>query len=83
MDRFRLPEALECSQTVLIAGAGGGFDVYAGLPIYHRLRSIGKQAYLANLSFTHLKGTDAHELRRSLYIVDQATKGEDHCRSTD
>jgi site-specific recombinase XerD len=53
VDRFRLPEALECSQTVLIAGAGGGFDVYAGLPIYHRLRSIGKQAYLANLPFTY------------------------------
>jgi hypothetical protein len=30
-----------------------------------------------------LKGTDAHELSRSLYIVYEATKGEDHCRSTD
>jgi hypothetical protein len=30
-----------------------------------------------------LKSTDAYELSRSLYIVDEAIKGEDHCRSTD
>jgi hypothetical protein len=39
---------------------------------------MGKQAYLANLSFTYLKGTDAQELTRSLYVVDESTKGEDH-----
>lgn len=54
MDKLRLPYALESSQRVLVAGAGGGFDVYAGLPIYERLRSLGKTAFLANLSFVSL-----------------------------
>jgi len=44
---------------ILIAGAGGGFDVYAGLPIALALRSAGKDVHLANLSFSHLYGLDA------------------------
>ena len=32
MDELRLPASLERSRRVLVAGAGGGFDVYAGLP---------------------------------------------------
>ncbi len=39
---------------VLIAGAGGGFDVYAGLPIAHRLAAGGASVTLANLSFSDL-----------------------------
>jgi hypothetical protein len=38
MDELRLPSAIENSQRILVAGAGGGFDVYAGLPVYERLR---------------------------------------------
>ena len=30
---------LETSHRVLIAGAGGGFDVFAGLPLYFALRA--------------------------------------------
>ena len=47
-----MPRALESAERILVAGAGGGFDVYAGLPIYERLRRLGKQVWLANLSFT-------------------------------
>jgi len=54
MDELRLPASLERSRRVLVAGAGGGFDVYAGLPIYERLRRLGKQVFLANLTFTNL-----------------------------
>jgi hypothetical protein len=52
MDELRLPASLERSQRILVAGAGGGFDVYAGLPIYERLRALGKDVFLANLSFS-------------------------------
>jgi hypothetical protein len=45
-------DALKDCQRVLIAGAGGGFDVYAGLPIYFTLRDHGKTVHLANYSFT-------------------------------
>ncbi|MFJ9605571.1 DUF1152 domain-containing protein [Kitasatospora sp. NPDC101176] len=47
---------LLAAERILIAGAGGGFDVYAGLPIALALRAAGKEVHLANLSFTHLYG---------------------------
>ncbi|MCZ0985081.1 DUF1152 domain-containing protein [Streptomyces diastatochromogenes] len=50
----RLREA----RRVLVAGAGGGFDVYAGLPLAFALRSAGAEVHLANLSFSDLYGLD-------------------------
>ncbi|RZU75678.1 hypothetical protein EV384_4237 [Micromonospora kangleipakensis] len=50
--------ALEGSARVLIAGAGGGFDVYAGLPLAVSLRAAGRRVHLANLSFTQLELLD-------------------------
>ncbi|WP_457029496.1 DUF1152 domain-containing protein [Kitasatospora sp. P5_F3] len=47
------------ARKVLIAGAGGGFDVYAGLPLALALRAAGREVHLANLSFSHLYGLDA------------------------
>jgi hypothetical protein len=49
---------LRGARRVLVAGAGGGFDVYAGLPLALALRSAGKQVHLANLSFADLYGLD-------------------------
>jgi hypothetical protein len=77
MDELRLPSIVERSQRVLVAGAGGGFDVYAGLPIYERLRTLGKQVFLANLSFTWLGDSDAPHLTRALYQVESTTSGPD------
>ena len=45
-------DQLQDSQNILIAGAGGGFDVFCGLPIYFTLREMGKSIHLANFSFT-------------------------------
>ncbi|WP_405013658.1 DUF1152 domain-containing protein [Kitasatospora sp. NBC_01539] len=50
---------LKAAERILIAGAGGGFDIYAGLPIALALRAAGKEVHLANLSFSHLYGLDA------------------------
>ncbi|MEV4973672.1 DUF1152 domain-containing protein [Streptomyces scopuliridis] len=50
---------LRDAQRVLIAGAGGGFDIYAGLPLALALRAAGKDVHLANLSFAHLYGLNA------------------------
>src|SRR3989442_282248 len=77
MDELRLPKLLEQSQRILIAGAGGGFDVYAGLPMHARLRALGKQVFLANLSFTYLGGTNAKKLTPALYAVERSTEGDD------
>jgi len=77
MDRLNLPGALEASRRVLVAGAGGGFDVYSGLPIYERLRLMGKTVFLANLSFAELRATSAVELHPALFEVNVNTRGED------
>ncbi|WP_326573960.1 DUF1152 domain-containing protein [Actinacidiphila glaucinigra] len=49
---------LRDARRILVAGAGGGFDVYAGLPIALALRDAGKEVHLANLSFADLYGLD-------------------------
>ena len=77
MDELHLPSAIENSQRILVAGAGGGFDVYAGLPIYERLRLLGKSVFLANLSFVPLGTTNAQPLTRALYEVEAITVGSD------
>lgn len=62
---WRLPffEALAGSRRVLIAGAGGGFDVYAGLPLGLSLMSAGRTVYFGNLSLVNL-----YELDRSVWV---------------
>ena len=49
-----LSTRLERSSRILVAGAGGGSDVYAALPLALSLREAGKEVHLANLSFSHL-----------------------------
>ncbi|MGP3954450.1 DUF1152 domain-containing protein [Nonomuraea sp. 3N208] len=53
-----LSARLEASERILLAGAGGGFDVYAGLPLALALREQGKEVHLANLSFSRLESLD-------------------------
>lgn len=48
--------ALAPAQRVLIAGAGGGFDIYAGIPLAIALAKEGKRIHLGNLSFSDLSG---------------------------
>lgn len=45
---------LQTAQHVLVAGMGGGFDVYHGLPLYFALSALGKTITLSNLTFTNL-----------------------------
>lgn len=51
-------EALAGARTILVAGAGGGFDIYAGLPLALALRAQGRTVHLANLSFATLELLD-------------------------
>ncbi|MFT3843138.1 MAG: DUF1152 domain-containing protein [Myxococcaceae bacterium] len=64
---------------MLVAGAGGGFDVFCGLPLALQLVEAGKQVCFANLSFTYLGGTDAELLAPALYRVTAETQGERYC----
>jgi hypothetical protein len=69
-------DKLKNSQNILISGAGGGFDVFAGLPLYFTLREAGKTVHLANFSFTEPQFasliSDTHPLIAGLLI---GTKG--------
>lgn len=55
--RLNLPivdQLKDCKQ-ILIAGMGGGFDVFCGLPIYFELQQQGFNVHLASLTHASLK----------------------------
>lgn len=70
-------QELEPAQNVLIAGIGGGFDVFSGLPLYFGLAQAGKRVHLANLSFSRLPPDPESRLTPSLLRVTAATPGLD------
>jgi hypothetical protein len=61
------------SERILVAGAGGGFDVVSGLPVYLALKAMGKTVFLANLTFTYVGATDARPICPALHVVDAST----------
>ncbi len=74
--RHPLADRLEAAQSILIAGAGGGFDIFAGLPLFFALLREGKCVHLANLSFTYLGATTAASVAPSVWRVDHQSSGE-------
>lgn len=58
LDSIPFFERLDGAESVLLAGAGGGFDVFSGLPLYFALRRRGVAVHLANLSFSSLPRHD-------------------------
>lgn len=78
MDSLQLPFFRELSpaRNILIAGAGGGFDVFSGLPLYFALRQQGKMVHLANLTFSNLPpGTAGLHLTPELVKVTADSEG--------
>ena len=66
---------LEKAETVLLAGAGGGFDIYSGIPLYCWLKSQGKKVHLASLTFTDLTACKGERPVPSLLKVMPDTWG--------
>jgi hypothetical protein len=66
------------SQRVIVAGAGGGYDVLLGLPLYFYLKARGKAVTLASLSSSNLFGVDGRELRPNLIEVGAGAGGSKH-----
>ena len=77
MSSLQIPlfKALDGVQTILLAGAGGGFDIYCGLPLYFALRAAGKQVHLANLSFATIYASTGRRIGPSVVEVTAATLG--------
>jgi hypothetical protein len=68
--------ALDRAESVLIAGAGGGFDVFAGLPLALTLLLEQKRVHLANLSFSELHSLDHSVwLEPNVAVVTESTPG--------
>ncbi|WTW92693.1 DUF1152 domain-containing protein [Streptomycetaceae bacterium NBC_01309] len=68
---------LDPCRRILIAGAGGGFDVYAGLPLALALWEAGKEVHLANLSFVGVDRLPKRDmLRPGVAAVVPDTGGE-------
>lgn len=69
---------LEQSKTVLLAGAGGGFDIFCGLPLYFSLKALGKTVYLANLSFSYLPDDEARSSPYWLKVTADTARPRDY-----
>lgn len=66
-------QELERARNVLIAGIGGGFDIFSGLPLYFGLQADGKQVHLANLSFSLLPPEPEARLAPAVLTVTATT----------
>jgi hypothetical protein len=64
---------LEKSTRILVAGCGGGFDVFAGVPIAHHLWAIGKSVVFANFSFSNLWLCGGERITPTMWRVDLAS----------
>jgi hypothetical protein len=59
---------LKNCKSLLIAGMGGGFDVFGGLPIYFELKKHQVNVHLANFSFSDLENVH-HGVRLSRTLI--------------
>jgi len=62
-------EELKESKSILLAGAGGGFDIFSGIPLYFNLKKQGKKVILANFSFTWLPETTSEKVFPYCYKI--------------
>lgn len=44
--------AIADCQRILLAGCGGGYDIFSGIPLFFALKKMGKDVSLASLAFT-------------------------------
>ncbi|BDI30096.1 hypothetical protein CCAX7_21470 [Capsulimonas corticalis] len=68
-------KTLDGAHNILLAGAGGGFDIYTGLPLYFALRAAGKQVHLANLSFATIYASTGRRIGPAVVEVTGTTEG--------
>ena len=46
---------LRGKKNILLAGMGGGFDIFCGVPLFFELRNMGFNVHLANFSFSDIE----------------------------
>lgn len=68
---------LEQAKRILISGAGGGFDIFCGLPLYFHLRDQGKEVFLANLTFSNITTVKGERLTPVVLEVNANSNGSE------
>lgn len=64
-------DRLAAAKRILIAGCGGGFDVYSGVPLMVGLLNTGKHVVLSNFSFTALQRSGGEMAADHLWRIDR------------
>ena len=77
LDALPLFTRLADARRVLLAGAGGGFDVMSALPLAFALQRMGKDVHLANLTFSYLGASDAPMVAPGVYAVSAETVSDE------
>lgn len=70
-------QRLARARRVLVCGAGGGFDLYVGLPLYFYLKPRVEAVFLGNMSFASLTSGTGRRLTPAVTEVDAETVGSD------
>lgn len=65
-------DRLDQATNVLIAGCGGGFDVFSGVPIAERLWAQGKNIVFGSFSFTNLWLCGGERIDPTTWRVDRS-----------
>ena len=69
LNKIPIFQELEESKNILLAGAGGGFDIFSGIPLYLNLIKQGKKVTIANYSFTWLDETTSEKVFPFCYKI--------------
>jgi hypothetical protein len=68
---FRFLAGSKRQRNILVAGCGGGFDVFAGVPLAQHLITMGRNVVFANFSFTNLWLCGGEQITPTMWRVDQ------------
>jgi hypothetical protein len=76
-------ERLASARTVLLAGAGGGYDLVGAVPLLVELRALGKTVHLASLTFTDYNSLGQAKVSANLpnlaSVAGDAAAGHRYC----
>ncbi|MBI3929901.1 MAG: DUF1152 domain-containing protein [Armatimonadetes bacterium] len=70
-------QRLAGARRIMVSGAGGGHDVYVGLPLYLYLRSRAEAVFLGSMSFADLGSSTGTRITQALTRIDADTEGSE------
>jgi len=70
-------QRLEGARKVMVAGCGGGHDLYTGIPLYLYLKKRVEKVYLGNMTFAELGPKTGRRLTPAVTLIHADTPGSD------